>query len=1288
MGQFLAVTAAGVNMADADLDKKLEEFQRGFERALSSLKSEVAELRAEIKALKSETKSEPPVTAEAPGVTTLPVPVPESAQKTHRAPTAKAPPPEWLRQEWEERQTATPEAVSATAEPAKPPTRALESAPARPQPATPIPPVSTPLREDGVPSSSPGSPAQPPPAALTSPRIPALHAASPTAPPAPLSTPSMPVPALTPPTAPAKPPGERLKSALAVEEVLGTNWLNKLGIALVVLGVASFGIYELGRLGPAGKVLLSVAAGAGLLAAGILFERRERYCVLGRTGIGGGWALLFFTAYAVYHVPAMRLPLPETGDLLLMLVVAAVMALHTLRYRSQLVTGLAFLLGYSTLTLSHDTVYSLSAGVVLALALVALVIRMNWYELEVFGILASYLNHLYWLYKILGPEGANRRQFSEFWASTVILLLYWLAYRSSYVLRKIRSPLDEHVSALAALLNTILLLAAMKFQSARPELAFYALLALGALEFACGQLSVTKRRRTAFVILSTMGAILMITAVPFHYSGGDVALLWLIGGEIFLASGIAVEENVFCRLGLLAGLAAALHVVFVDAEPFVALRLRSEGPLVPSGVLFLTLGVLYYANSQALHRRWKEMFSGTLERTLMGLHSYLGAVALPLGAWALWTGDWTVLAWAAVVLVLGFAAGRLQAADLFLQSSLLGAVAFCRALVVNLGASVPAGYAHRLIAAPLLAAAYYLAARFMRQMNTGAQKFVRRLYTWAGSALIAVLIWRELPVAWVAAGWMALALALTLAGRRFKAAELCYQENVLALAALVHLVYYNFTLESTYGHFTLRLITVSLTAAALYIASRRSSLPESGRRWTIACLHTWAATGLLAVLAWYEASTVWLAVLWALFAAILALLDRRFEASDLRWQAHSLAALTALRAIVVNLQDGDRLHGISLRLVSVAIVVVVLYALSRLIRMPEEYRERDLHHAYSWAATGLTGALMWYELPPSSVAVAWGVFGLLLVETGLFRSSLQIRLQGYVALGSAFVRIFFANLDLPATPGELVSSRILTVVPVALILFFIYWQLEKRKGTLRESRAHIDGILCYAGTIAVAALLYCELTAQADWIVTAWSALLPALFAAALLLRRTIFLHQGLWLAGAALWRGVFHNLFGETYFSGAGWTGRYAVLGSAIAIMFLTLPLAFRLRRLSPAGSAEDAPRWRQLLVGRPEQAIFFVPFLLLTPMLALKLRAGMVTVAWGVEAVLIIVLALRVGERSYRLTGLALLLLCVGKIAILDAWRLQPRDRYLTLIVLGAALLTVSFLYSRYRETIRQLL
>ena len=228
---------------------------------------------------------------------------------------------------------------------------------------------------------------------------------------------------------------ERMNKVSAFEEALGTNWLQKLGIVLLVLGVASFGIYELAALGSFGKVLVSYFASAALLGGGIFLEKRERYQLLGRTGIGGGWALLFFTTYAMYHVESMRVLQSLVLDSTLMLLVAGAMAAHTLRYRSQFVTGLAFLLGYTTVALSHDTVYSLSAGVILAIGLVAIVLKMGWYELEVFGILSSYLNHLYWLYRLLGINGAQGHAFAEYHASTLLLFFYWAIFRGSFVLR-------------------------------------------------------------------------------------------------------------------------------------------------------------------------------------------------------------------------------------------------------------------------------------------------------------------------------------------------------------------------------------------------------------------------------------------------------------------------------------------------------------------------------------------------------------------------------------------------------------------------------------------------------------------------------------------------------------------------------------------------------------------------------------------------------------------------------------------------------------------------------------
>jgi Predicted membrane protein (DUF2339) len=1198
---------------------------------------------------------------------------------------------------------------------------------------------------------------------------------------------------------------QRMKSVFALEETLGTNWLNKLGIVILVLGVALFGVYELGQLGPLGKVFLSYIVSLALLGGGIFLEKRPRYRVLGHTLIGGGWALFFFTTYSLNHVRAMRVMSSETTDLILMLVVALAMAAHTLRYRSQLVTGLAFLLAYSTVALSHDDVYSLASGAILAIGLVSIVLKMDWFELEVFAILSSYLNHLYWLYRLLGAQGAHGHAFPEYYASTTLLIFYWLIFRTSYLVRKAKSAFLEHVSSAAALLNTLLLLGVMKFQSVRPELAALALLLIGATEFSLGQLPTTKRRREAFVVLSVLGAALMIASVPFHYSGNDVAILWLIGAEAFLVAGVVVGEVVFRRLGLLTGFLVGAHLARIDFTHLISVRHTSEDVVLTVGVMFGFCAIVFYLNALFIGERWAPAFYDSPDAHLLSAHSYIGAFAATSAAWALCSHDATAVAFAGIMLVLAALGWQLKSVHLQVQYGAIAGLTIYRVAVVNLHAEVPQ-YTHvrmRLLTLPLIAAAFYITAKWAAFRDDSNQRTFRGLFALVGTTLVTLLIYYEVPelwqplaaivfavsllevgrwvryyvltwhadvltalavlaavtadpsglerwhniplhafgavpvvagaywlarrisapdknqtdpryvdigriayswvgtgvmvwvlneaapAPWIAVAWALFAVALALSLRWINYRHLAWQGNAVAACALLRAYAYNFTLDQIFWRgISLRLVTVAIVAACLYFLSRTATVPGSESRRAITYLHTSGATALLALLAWYEAPGGWLAVVWAVFALVLAAVDRRFDWEELAWQAHALAALAMLRSITVNLHVTETWHGISVRLLSLTIVAVSFYALSRIVRMPEDWRTREFHHIYSWSASALAALLMWYELQPLSVAIGWAIFAMVLFEYGLLRSTRQFRFQAYVALVAAFVRMFFSNLT-AETPGEFWGPRIYTVLPLTLIFFFVYAQLGPGEKNVQDDRhLHFDLLLAYMGTGSVVALLYFQFAN--DWLATAWAVVVFILLGLALLLNRPIFLHQGLLLTVGTCVRGVLHNLFGASYFNGGDWTGRYFVLGSAVAVLLASLPIAFQLRERykQTLSTRSSSYRWIEALAQHPEQFMFFAPVLLLTLMLALKMRAGMVTVAWGIEGVLIVLLALAVNERSYRLTGLTLLLLCVAKVMARDAWGLAPRDRYITFIILGAALLLVSFLYSKYRGTIRQFL
>jgi len=883
-----------------------------------------------------------------------------------------------------------------------------------------------------------------------------------------------------PPTPTPPSLGDRLKSSLDIEEMLGTNWLNKLGIVILVLGIAFFLAYQLKTLGPAGKVLVGMVTSGALVGAGIWFDRKEGYRLLGRSGIGGGWALLFFTTYAMYHVPAAQVLSSQAADLVLMLIVTAAMVAHTLRYRSQVATGLSFLLAFLTVTISHTNVYSLSAGVLLAAALVVIVGRMQWFELEVFGILASYLNHYLWLRPIIEPMHGKRHPFPEFAASAGILVLYWLIFRASYLLRRPRDEHQEHISTAAALLNTGLLLALLKYQSVHPEWAFWALLAIGSIETLLGQLPITRRRTSAVIVLSTLGVVLLIAAFPFRYSGARLSVLWLVEAEALLLIGVWTKQVVFRRLGMLASELVAGQMISVDAARIYGRRmdgadLRADFALA---TVFLVAAAVFYANAYWVARRWAELFTREFDRRVMKDLSYAGAGMLLIAAW----------------------------------------IAF--------------------------------------------------------------------PGAWTAVAWCTLGLGLMLAGHRCSLPPLRYQAYILGLVSVIRVLAINLHATNTYHGLTLRLLTVPLVSLLLYLTSgwagNRSPKQTAGEP----------------------------------------------RVSSRAWTAD-----------------------------------------------------------YTWAASSLLALLAWYELQPVSVADAWMVGGLVLFELGLTKRNLSLRLQGYALFAASFLRMFFVNLNASGGPGE-ISPRFYSVLPLGLGFFYAYWRLEQSRHDLsdRERTVHATEVCCWLGTITFASLMRFEL--PADWVAGAWAGLMFGLLLLAVRSGKRIFLHQGLLVAVGVLFRSVLHNFYERSYFPGTGWESRWITAGTAIALLFTSLPLAFHLRQRGQLSSEAGFVRRLQWLIWRPEQFVFFIAVGLLTVLLAIEMRHGMVTLSWGVEGVVIFLLALWLGERSFRLTGLGLLLLCAAKILLVDVWRLDPRDRYLTLIVLGAALLLVSFLYTRNRELLRQYL
>jgi hypothetical protein len=326
---------------------------------------------------------------------------------------------------------------------------------------------------------------------------------------------------------------------------------------------------------------------------------------------------------------------------------------------------------------------------------------------------------------------------------------------------------------------------------------------------------------------------------------------------------------------------------------------------------------------------------------------------------------------------------------------------------------------------------------------------------------------------------------------------------------------------------------------------------------------------------------------------------------------------------------------------------------------------------------------------------------LALFEAGRFARKGFLRWQGYALFALAVWKLgpddlWFAVSNATGRFGKSFNLIDSCLLEVLILAAGGYWLYERTRATDRcMPREHVVAIVAdLPGTISIALwfvdqfpLYWTPVGNGTAWVTAIWATMATSLLALAWVMRRHAFLVQAVAMAVVVLLRGLLWDLFIPT--QGYFWHGTLYHLAVTALVLLAALPFAFKLRGTEFWKDASiQLPEPVVAILSKPEQWFFFAPFALMVVALALKLSSGHITIAWSLLALGTFLFALVIGERSFRLAGLGLLLVSVAKILLMDVWALAPPDRYVTLIVLGTALLAVSFLYTRFSEKIRKFL
>ncbi len=195
-------------------------------------------------------------------------------------------------------------------------------------------------------------------------------------------------------------PAKSQTYSMDLEAKIGGNWLSKIGILTLFLGLAFLFqyAYQHSWISETTRVVIGILTGLVLLSLGEYFHNKNKYIPYARVMTGGGIAVLylsFYAAYGFYHLIAIY---PALG---LMLLTTLTALFFSIRYNTEINAVIGVLGAYLTPVLlkagMNDVYLYLSYSFILTFGILLLCYWKKWKYTLVLGIFGGYLLPIYLL---------------------------------------------------------------------------------------------------------------------------------------------------------------------------------------------------------------------------------------------------------------------------------------------------------------------------------------------------------------------------------------------------------------------------------------------------------------------------------------------------------------------------------------------------------------------------------------------------------------------------------------------------------------------------------------------------------------------------------------------------------------------------------------------------------------------------------------------------------------------------------------------------------------------------
>lgn len=465
------------------------------------------------------------------------------------------------------------------------------------------------------------------------------------APPKETVSPSVPVQRAEPPKptpAPAPPPRESwwetwLRANPDLEKFIGENLINKIGIAILVLGIAFFVKYAIDKdwINEAGRVCIGLACG-GLLV-GLAHYLRNSYRSFSSVLAGGGIAVFYFSIAFAFHQYGL---FSQTAAFGLMVVITGFAVALSLLYNKLELAVIATVGGFITPFLvstgQGNYVVLFTYLIILNTGLLALSFFKRWTLINVLAFVFTEIIFGGWLFRIEREGGAGiSYPLALLFASVLYALFLGMntAYQSRY-----KQPFRALDFALLLWLNASCFAAGLALLSHIEAGAFRGLFTLGIglvnLVLAWIFFKRPQEQKNLLYLLIGLTLTFLTLTVPVQLHGHAITLFWTVEPVLLLWLYQRSAIRVFWYASLLvmaAGLVSLgmdwMQAALYDSEAIVLLYSNLQG-LVTNAVAAAS-----FAAYALLLKKGKDAAAASdLQKTLLTIAAVIGVVIAYLTA--------------------------------------------------------------------------------------------------------------------------------------------------------------------------------------------------------------------------------------------------------------------------------------------------------------------------------------------------------------------------------------------------------------------------------------------------------------------------------------------------------------------------------------------------------------------------------------------------------------------------------------------------------------------------------